>query len=709
MRNRTTNLAIAALALLVAAIVFAVSRLYRTAPQRETQMAPAALDVFSAIPSDAVAVFLFDGTSRARTVLADSSGLLRPLVAAGEPRLMEYLGAVSHHRSALSLHNSGSLVPLVVTSTDKLDSAGVAWLEQCAAAAGLQSRSQDGFLMASPSGTFVGASARQLREGTSILDNAAFNRAAQSLSGPVMAFVSHAHAGKLLQVYSTPSQRRKTSRLKDLTSWSAWSATDISSDKIQLKGTALPGESAGSVIAAFAGTPAQDAAFAEVLPYYTAWAVSLPVADPQATLASLRKLADAAGRLGKYDKSLKDRAGRQLSPENWFLGLQPRELVKAAFNTPDGVQREVILLRSAKDLKLGQEASNPYRGCLGLVLGEDWSVTDTLCSAVNGRWSVFGDLPSVRAFAAEDFLSYSLKDRFSDAGLGVPQGFAAYASLSDSPAVASGLFAAPLSDAVLSWVRGAGYAPALWTADLSADVPDIRIRLEKQVLKGTKVQVLERDTTVVVPTGLFPVKNAATGQTNYLYQNAHGSICLNDENGKGVWGIPFKESLCGAVESIDYYQNGKLQYLFCAGSRLWLLDRLGHWVNGFPVELGKEVLLGPAVQDFTGAGGYTVMVLHKDNTLERYNLHGIKPKDWLGIHAPETVKSLPELLETGGNRYWVVRTSVQTLLYPFEGGDPALQGEGGKMLKPDTKVTVTSKGIEAECYDGKRREMKVKK
>ena len=92
--------------------------------------------------------------------------------------------------------------------------------------------------------------------------------------------------------------------------------------------------------------------------------------------------------------------------------------------------------------------------------------------------------------------------------------------------------------------------------------------------------------------------------------------------------------------------NKKIQFLFAAGSKLYLLDRLGHWVNGFPVELGKPVLLGPDAYDFTGAGGYTVMVLHKDNTLERYNLHGQKPEGWKGIKAPETVKNLPELLES---------------------------------------------------------------
>lgn len=708
MRNRTANLIIAVLALLVAGIVLAVSRLYKPAQQGGAVEVSEGMDVLKAIPSDAVAVFVFDGTARARTVLADSTGLLRPLLAQDQPQLMNYLNAVSRHRSAVSLHNSGALVPLVVTQTARLDSAAMASLEQTAASAGLQTRQQDGFLIASRSSTFVGASARSLKEGASILDKPEFRRSVAGISGSVVFFVSHAHAGKLLQVFSTPAQRRKTSRLKDLTAWSAWSVADLTQERIQLKGVAEAGSATGSLLAAFAGTPAADAAFPEILPYHTASAISFPMPDPQAALAGFRRLKDAAGTLSQYEKSMKERAGRPLSPENWFLSLQPREVVKASFRTDDGVMRDVLLLRSAKDLKLGQESSNLYSACMGLVMGEDWMVTDTVCSSVNTRWSVFGDLPAVRAFAGKDFLSYSLKNRFADAGLPSPEGFAAYASLSDEPAVVSSLFAAGQAEALLAWARGAGYAPALWTADLSGAVPSFRIRVEKQALKGSKVQVLERDTTVVVPTGLFPVQNASTGQTNYLYQNAQGSICLNDENGKGVWGIPFKDLLCGAVENIDYYQNGKIQYLFCAGSKLWLLDRLGHWVKDFPVDLGRDVLLGPSVYDFTGAGGYTVMILHKDNSLERYNLHGIKPEGWLGIHAPETVKSLPELLESEGKRFWVVRTSVRTLIYPFQGGDPLFLEEGGKMVKPDARLTLSRRGVEAECYDGKVRELRLK-
>jgi len=101
------------------------------------------------------------------------------------------------------------------------------------------------------------------------------------------------------------------------------------------------------------------------------------------------------------------------------------------------------------------------------------------------------------------------------------------------------------------------------------------------------------------------------------------------------------------------------------------------------------------------------MVLHKDNSLERYNLHGQKPEGWKGIRAPETVKDLPELIQVGGKDYWVVRTSIRTLVYPFAGGENLLTEEGGKMLRPDTRLKIGSKGVSGECYDGRTREYKL--
>ncbi len=706
MGKRSTIVAVTALALLIAGIALAIVRLYQDHPEEPSAsaVAPAGWAVLKAVPSDANAVAVFDGSTKAARILADSAGLVQGFLAPDNPELMAFLQAQGRHRMAVSLHNSGSLVPLVAIETDVPDSLAL----DMAAKAGLKTRHFNGFLLASRSETFIQASVRHMEENTSILGARHLQDLVRHVSGPAVLFLSHSQAGKLVQVYAAKAQAGHAGFVKDLSAWSAWSIQESADDHLYLKGISLPGEDPASYFRAYAGTPLGRPEFPEVLPYYTCEALSLPVADAEAFLNGRRQFEDGNGRLARYNKDLKSKNGRPLSPEEWFRSLDPREIVRVSFRGEDGVVRDAWLLRSGRDLKLGTETPNPYRGCMATLLGEKFALVDSVSASVHAHWSVYADLPTIRAFTEKDFLDYSLQDRLEDASVSLPDGFVAYASFSDSPETPARIFSDKLAAPLQRFVSGAGFAPATASLDLSGELPAFQLRVDKRVLKGTKVQVLERDTTVVVPTGLFPVTNYTTGQTNYLYQNTHKSICLNDENGKGVWGIPFKEDLCGRVQNVDYYNNRKIQFLFCAGDKLYLLDRLGHWVNDFPVTLPKPVLLGPDAYDFTGAGGYTVMVLHKDNSLERYNLHGKKPEGWQGIYAPETVKNLPELLETKGKRYWVVRTSVRTLIYPFEGGTALTLEEGGKMIKPDAEVKPISKGVSAQCYDGRTRDFKLK-
>ena len=56
-----------------------------------------------------------------------------------------------------------------------------------------------------------------------------------------------------------------------------------------------------------------------------------------------------------------------------------------------------------------------------------------------------------------------------------------------------------------------------------------------------------------------------------------------------------------------------------------------------------------------------------------------------------------------------MRTSVQTLIYPFSGGQPLNVAEGDKMALPDSEVKVVDgSAVELQCYDGKARVVKLK-
>ena len=702
MNKKLTIIAIVAIALMLAGIAWAVIRLYGSNAPKQ-QAVSTEYPLLRAVPADAAAVFCFDGTAKARGVLADSTGVLRAFLAPDDPTLTDYLTKAGEGRMVVSLHNSGALVPLVATEIASADSSLLAPYEALAAKAGLKTAYQDGLLLASRSETLLNASRRHLDEGICILEAPGLSDLTGRIGGAAVAFLSARQTPKLLQIWSTSRLLKKSDFIRTMADWTALELVSADEKHIVLKGTSALPEKGTSFLTAFRGLKMPAASFSEALPYFADYAISIPVGDVSSYLERYRAFKDAKGKLNPYNKALKEKAGRDMSPEQWALHYGIKEVVLASYQY-DGSQEDILLVRSGRDIPAG---SNPYAGNIATLFGSLFDVVDTVCVSLPGHWTVMGSAAAAGPFSDKKFLDYPLRERLSDAGLSLPAGIVAYASATDFPAVLTNLFAEAPAKALGTYVAGSAYAPALAGVDLSSGNPDIRISLDKRALKGNKVQVLERDTTVVIPKGPFPVLNSATGKTNSFYQNANMYLCLNDENGKGVWGVPFKTPICGYVESIDYYANGKVQFLFASESGLYLIDRLGRFVGGFPVNLGKPVLLGPKAYDFTGAHGYTVMVLHKDNSVEMYNLHGQKPASWKGIQAPETVKALPELLETKDKKYWVVRTSIRTLVYGFDGGEPLTKDEGGKMIRPDSQITPSSRGITVDCYDGKTRDIKL--
>ena len=702
MNRKSTIIAIVAIALMLAGIAWAVSRLYREDKPRQAS-ANTEYPLLRAVPADAAAVFCFDGSAKAQSVLADSVGVLKAFLAPDDPTLTAFLAKAGESRMLVSLHNSGSLVPLVATELPSADSTLLAPYEVLALKAGLKTAYQDGLLLASRSETLLNSARRHLDEGLCILEAPGLEDLTGRIGGAAVAFLSARQTSKLLQTWSTARIRQYTDFVRTMADWTAFELAEADDKHLFLKGTSTCPDKATSFLTAFRGLKMPAASFGDALPYFADYAISIPVGDVSSYLERYRSFLDAKGKLNPYDKALKDKAGRPVAPEQWAINYGIKEVVRASYQL-DGIRQDVVLVRSARDIPSG---SNAYSGNLATLFGRLFDVVDTVCVSLPGHWTVMGSASAAGPFLDKKFLDYPLRERLSDAGLSLPAGIVAYASATDFPAVLTDLFSPAPAQALSAYVTGSAYAPALAGVDFSTGDPDIRVSLDKRALKGNKVQVLERDTTVVIPKGPFPVLNGETGKTNSFYQNANLYLCLNDENGKGVWGVPFKLPICGYVESIDYYGNGKIQFLFAAGQGLYLLDRLGRFVKDFPADLGKPVLLGPKAYDFTGAHGYTVMVLHKDNSLEMYNLHGQKPAAWKGIYAPETVKALPELLELKDKKYWVVRTSIRTLVYGFDGGEPLTKDEGGKMIRPDSQITPASRGISVDCYDGKTRDIKL--
>lgn len=701
-------ISLVAVALILGAIVFAVVRLYRRPEAGETVVRPATerFQALTAVPSDAMAVFCFDGSRAARKILADSTGIFGALVVPeAKASLRRFLAVSGDYPVCVSLHNSGEPIPLIVLRLKHGDSLRTDRLIAGADSAGLKTLllEEGSLLAASRSETLLGSARRHVGDGLSVAMSRGFSEAVSGVSGGSVAVINNEYAQKLCQARLNPAYRKYADWLRRFADWTAFA---ISTDGgFTLSGSAGAGDDAAYGVNVLRNGPSGEILGTRLLPSWTAEAYAVPTADNEAWVGARKRFADSQGKLDRFNRPV----------EQFVKRYAPKEAVKGVFSDADTMVQVLLVRCGHKPSEPGKVLDNAWAGVPEVLFGELFGLPhETACTGI-GDYLVIGGRSAVAAYADGTFPGpRTLQDHFSDAGVNAfsqkNTAFALYFSPEEEPGSVAAIFRKPLSERIDAARDPSRSLPVTLTAVRGPRDVEFRFRARPvRVNRTSAAQSAEaqRDTLVEVPEGPFSVRNSGTGKTNTFYQNSALSLCLNDENGKGLWGVPFKQKLCGRVQEVDYYNNGKIQFLFCAGDKLYLMDRLGRFVSGFPVTLGKEVRLGPDAYDFEGNHAYRAMVLHADNSLELYDLHGRKAEGWQGITAPETIKNLPEPVEAGGRKYWIVRTSLQTLVFGFNGGDPLTRGQGGKMLRPDTEIKVSGKTLSGTCYDGKVRDIKL--
>lgn len=717
--NRKTFFALLSiLAVMIVGVGVAVALLYSgTGGGKADSKAVAGEDVFMllpAVPSDAAAVAVLSHSD-----LLDS-------------------------KTIVSLHHSGELTPLYIydagraTSSPSEDVSPVIdtlrsrnmWVEfvDCSSLSDIEGKlSKRSILIASESEALVRSSVRHLEKAVSVIDAPGFSDAADKADGKDVLFVSNSHSASLLPSMLVRKYSSYAGFISRLADWLVFDI-DYDEDYVSLDGrVAYDGEVEEFMTVLESSVPSESAVSA-ILPSYTRFVASLPLEDMDTYLDAYESYLDTRQALPKKDlknRELKSKAG--IDPETFFRSIGVKEVASASFMVGKNLET-VNLVRVGKDahkLLLADTGVKSikdyvpavhqwkYSGFLSAMFGDLFQLKDETCFTLMNGWLVSGSHQGVEEYVSGRVMEYTLEEYMSDASQDDllaenESSFVSFFSFSDASSSLEDIFRKPFLEMTSYLWKGAEFCPAVLSVHKDKEGIRISVDMKRLELARSKAPAFERDATVYVPEGPFEVKNSGSGKMNKFYQNSHLSLCLS-EDGRDLWGIPFKNKICGIAETIDYYANGKLQILFGAGSKMYLIDRLGRFVNGFPVEFGKEILLGPQSYDFNGTKRYNVMVLHKDNSLEMYNMKGEKPESWKGIEIDETIKSLPERIIVGGKSFWVVRTSIQTLIYPFVGGEPLTVFEGDKKIRPDSRITVVDvSSVEVDCYDGHNRNVKLK-
>jgi len=121
---------------------------------------------------------------------------------------------------------------------------------------------------------------------------------------------------------------------------------------------------------------------------------------------------------------------------------------------------------------------------------------------------------------------------------------------------------------------------------------------------------------------------ATPGQKNVIVQDKDNKLHMISADAKILWTAPVSGPVLSDVFQIDLYRNGKIQYLFNTKEKLYLIDRNGNSVSGFPVVFDSPATNGVNVFDYDNNRKYRYFIAFENRTVKAFDENGKPLSGW---------------------------------------------------------------------------------
>ncbi len=145
----------------------------------------------------------------------------------------------------------------------------------------------------------------------------------------------------------------------------------------------------------------------------------------------------------------------------------------------------------------------------------------------------------------------------------------------------------------------------------------------------------------------FLVKDHHNGKYDIIVFDRSDWMYFIDYNGKILWTKRLPSLPISKIYQVDYYKNGKIQYLFNTVNNLFLIDRKGHFVADYPIPIRPAATNGISVFDYTNRRDYRIILAQADKKIYDYTIKGNPVRGWGYPRMPDiTVQPVCRLLSS---------------------------------------------------------------
>jgi hypothetical protein len=177
------------------------------------------------------------------------------------------------------------------------------------------------------------------------------------------------------------------------------------------------------------------------------------------------------------------------------------------------------------------------------------------------------------------------------------------------------------------------------------------------------------------------VVNHNTQEKEIFIQDASNRIYLVNSTGRILWKQQLEGPIMGGVFQVDFYKNGRLQYLFNTDGKLHLVDRNGNYVERYPVSFRAQASSPMALFDYDKSRDYRIFVACRDRKVYAYDIEGNLVTGWKFGKTESEVCNPPQHFRIGDLDYIVF----------FDGNRPyILDRRGRERVRPKERVVFSA-------------------
>ncbi|MDX2430644.1 MAG: hypothetical protein QNK35_06915 [Bacteroides sp.] len=176
------------------------------------------------------------------------------------------------------------------------------------------------------------------------------------------------------------------------------------------------------------------------------------------------------------------------------------------------------------------------------------------------------------------------------------------------------------------------------------------------------------------------VLNHNTREKEIFIQDASDKIYLINSTGRILWKLKLEGPLLGEVHQVDFYKNGKLQYLFNTAGQLHLIDRNGNYVERYPVSLRSEASAPLALFDYDNSRDYRIFIPGTDRKIYLYDIEGNVVAGWKFGKTESLVTTAPQHFRIGVKDFILVKDRTRAYF---------LNRQGKERIKPSARLMLS--------------------